>query len=207
MRSALFALILMVCGVPAVTAQTLQPILQTYAGEIAKPSRKSVGETIDAIAASGLPQVTVFLEQWSEKNIWQRNDGIFFVADAAGDSLTITDVDTEATTTAAKSDFKQLKPNGGVRRLIGTALVQFQLMDPDLSRRRDRCSIDRTPPRSCAIGSFTGVNRWRSRCQSKSTKNSSWPTFYLLALLKIPKTALRRSTAFLRIHPSKLALC
>ena len=126
---------------------------------------------------------------------------------AAGDSLTITDVDTEATTTAAKSDFKQLKPNGGVRRLIGTALVQFQLMDPDLSRRRDRCSINRTPPRSCAIGSFAGVNRWRSRCQPKSTKNSSWPTFYPLALLKIPKTALRRSTAFLRIHPSKLALC
>lgn len=146
MRSALFSLILMVCGVPAVTAQTLQPILQTYAGEIAKPSRKSVGETIDAIAASGLPQVTVFLEQWSEKNIWQRNDGIFFVADAAGDSLTITDVDTEATTTAAKFDFKQLKPNGGVRRLIGTALVQFQLMDPDLSRRQTAvASIARRP--------------------------------------------------------------
>lgn len=57
----------MVCGVPAVKAETLQPILQTYATEIAKPSRKTVGETIDTIAASGLPQVTAFLEQWSEK--------------------------------------------------------------------------------------------------------------------------------------------
>ena len=57
MRSALFALILMVCGVPAVKAETLQPILQTYATEIAKPSRKTVGETIDTIAASGLPQM------------------------------------------------------------------------------------------------------------------------------------------------------
>ena len=88
MRSALFALILMVCGVPTVTAQTLQPILQTYATEIAKPSRKTVGETIDAIAASGLPQVTDFLEQWSEKNIWQRTDGTFFVA-TVGDTAAL----------------------------------------------------------------------------------------------------------------------
>ena len=87
-----------------------------------------------------------FLEQWSEKNIWQRNDGTFFVATAAGDSLTLTDVDTQATTTAPKSDFKQLKPNGGVRRLIGTALVQFQLLDPDLSRRETAvASIARRP--------------------------------------------------------------
>jgi len=146
MRSALFALILMVCGVPAVTAQTLQPILQTYATEIAKPSRKTVGETIDAIAASGLPQVTTFLEQWSEKNIWQRSDGIFFVATVAGDSLTLTDVDTQTKTTGLKSDFKQVKPNGGVRRLIGTALVQFQLLDPDLTRRKTAvASIARRP--------------------------------------------------------------
>lgn len=146
MHSALFALILMVCGVPAVTAQTFQPILQTYASEIVKPSRKTVGATIDAITASGLPQITFFLEQWSEKNIWQRNDGTFFVATAAGDSLTLTDVDTQATTTAPKSDFKQLKPNGGVRRLIGTALVQFQLLDPDLSRRETAvASIARRP--------------------------------------------------------------
>ena len=135
MRSVLFALILTLCGVSAVTAQTLQSILQTHATEIAKPSRKTVGETIDAIAASGLPHVTEFLEQWSKKNIWQRSDGSFFVATAAGDSLTLIDVDTQAKTIGSKSDFKQLKPNGGVRRLISTALVQFQLLDPDLTRR------------------------------------------------------------------------
>ena len=135
MRSVLFALILTLCGVSAVTAQTLQSILQTHATEIAKPSRKTAGETIDAIAASGLPYVTEFLEQWSKKNIWQRSDGSFFVATAAGDSLTLIDVDTQAKTIGSKSDFKQLKPNGGVRRLISTALVQFQLLDPDLTRR------------------------------------------------------------------------
>ena len=160
MRSVLFALILSLCGVSAVTAQTLQSILQTHATEIAKPSRKTVGETIDAIAASGLPQVTEFLEQWSKKNIWQRSDGSFFVATAAGDSLTLIDVDTQAKTIGSKSDFKQLKPNGGVRRLISTALVQFQLLDPDLTRRETAVAAIARRPEAAQlmplIGSIDG---------------------------------------------------
>ena len=146
MRSALIALILMICSASAAFAQNLQPILQDYAAEIAKPSRGSVGDTLDAIAASGLPQVTTFLEQWSDKNVWQRNDGVFFIGSADGDTIALTDVDTQATSSAPKSDFKQLKPNGGVRRLIGTALVQFQLIDPDLGRRETAvASIARRP--------------------------------------------------------------
>ena len=160
MRSVFFALILTLCGVSAVTAQTLQSILQTHATEIAKPSRKTVGETIDAIAASGLPQVTEFLEQWSKKNIWQRSDGSFFVATAAGDSLTLIDVDTQAKTIGSKSDLKQLKPNGGVRRLISTALVQFQLLDPDLTRRETAVAAIARRPEAAQlmplIGSIDG---------------------------------------------------
>ena len=160
MRSVFFALILTLCGVSAATAQTLQSILQTHATEIAKPSRKTVGETIDAIAASGLPQVTEFLEQWSKKNIWQRRDGRFFVATAAGDRLTLIDVDTQAKTIGSKSDFKQLKPNGGVRRLISTALVQFQLLDPDLTRRETAVAAIARRPEAAQliplIGSIDG---------------------------------------------------
>ena len=160
MRSVLFALILTLCGVSAVTAQTLQSILQTHATEIAKPSHKTVGETIDAIAASGLPHVTEFLEQWSKKNIWQRSDGSFFVATAAGDSLALIDVDTQAKTIGSKSDFKQLKPNGGVRRLISTALVQFQLLDPDLTRRETAVAAIARRPEAAQlmplIGSIDG---------------------------------------------------
>ena len=160
MRSVLFALILTLCGVSAVTAQTLQSILQTHATEIGKPSRKTVGETIDAITASGLPQVTDFLEQWSKKNIWQRSDGSFFVATAAGDSLTLIDVDTQEKTIGSKSDFKQLKPNGGVRRLISTALVQFQLLDPDLTRRETAVAAIARRPEAAQlmplIGSIDG---------------------------------------------------
>ena len=146
MRSALLALIMVICSAFAAIAQTLQPILQTHEAEIAKPSRNSVSATIDDIVASGLPQATDFLEQWAEKNVWQRDDGMFFIGAAEGDSISLTDIDTQGTSSAAKSDFKQLKPNGGVRRLIATALVQFQLIDPDLSRRETAvASIARRP--------------------------------------------------------------
>ena len=146
MRFALITLILMICSAPAAIAENLQPILQTHSAEIAKPLRGSVGETLDAITAPGLPQATTFLEQWSEKNIWQRDDGVFFIGTADGNKLVLTDVDTLATSTAPKANFKQLKPNGGVRRLIGTALVQFQLTDPDLIRRESAVdSIARRP--------------------------------------------------------------
>lgn len=146
MRSALLALIMVICSAFAAIAQTLQPILQTHDAEIAKPSRSSVSATLDDIVGSGLPQATAFLEQWAVKNVWQRQDGVFFIGMAEGDTISLTDIDTQDTNTAAKADFKQLKPNGGVRRLIATALVQFQLVDPDLSRRETAvASIARRP--------------------------------------------------------------
>ena len=60
--------------------------------------------------------------------------------DAAGDDrLTLRDVATgEALATDVPEDtVEEVRPNGGVRRVIGTALVQFQLADPDPEVRRD----------------------------------------------------------------------
>ena len=146
MRPALFALIMLFSIPLTAAAQTLQPILQTHADEIVKPSRNSVSVVLEDLIASGLPQVTDFLEQWSEKNIWRRDDGEFFIATETDDVLTLTDIDTGQESTAPSTGFKQLKPNGGVRRVIGTALVQFQLLDPDLARRETAvASIARRP--------------------------------------------------------------
>ena len=146
MRPALFALIMLLSIPLAAAAQNIQPILQKHADEIVKPSRNSVGVVLEDLVASGLPQVTDFLEQWSEKNIWRRDDGTFFIATETDDVLTLTDIDTGQESTTPSSGFKQLKPNGGVRRVIGTALVQFQLSDPDLARRETAvASIARRP--------------------------------------------------------------
>ena len=136
MRRLIFATLLVLCGGFTAHAQTLQSILQTHAEEVAKPSRRGVAIVLDDLVASGLPQTTSFLEQWAERNVWQRADGVFFIATGDGDPFTLRDVDTGDALSGAKSEFTQVRPNGGVRRSIGTALVQFQLSDPEIMRRQ-----------------------------------------------------------------------
>ena len=146
MRRILLAIALCLGTVTAAQAQELQAILQTHADEIAKPSRKTVNVALEDLIASGLPSVPGFLEAWVEKSVWQRDDGRFFIGTAEGDQIMLRDVDTGAESAAEKSAFKQLKPNGGVRRVIGTALVQFQLSDDNLARRTTAvASIARSP--------------------------------------------------------------
>ncbi|MDB4122508.1 urea ABC transporter permease subunit UrtB, partial [Octadecabacter sp.] len=146
MRHVFLALIMLFGATLAASAQTLQPILQSHVEEIASPSRNSVGVALDDLVVSGSPQVTDFLEQWVEKNVWQSGDGTFFIAAETDNVLTLIDIDTGEQRTAPAEGFTQLKPNGGVRRVIGTALVQFQLSDPDLTRRETAvASIARRP--------------------------------------------------------------
>ncbi|WP_420862513.1 urea ABC transporter permease subunit UrtB [Algirhabdus cladophorae] len=117
------------------SAQDLQSILQTHQAEVAKPGRKTVGVVLDDLAASGLPQAATFLERWQNKELYVRgSDGLFFYL--SSDEATLIDITTEADAGPAPDDLKQVKPNGGVRRSIGTALVQFQLSDPDITRRQ-----------------------------------------------------------------------
>ena len=137
MVRALLCLLWLFASVGLASAQDLQPILQTHAQEVAKPSRSSVGVVLDDLATSGSPRAATLLEQWAEKNVWREDEtGLFFFASEMGDNLTLTDIDSGAETTAAADGFTQIKPNGGVRRVIGTVLVQFQLSDPDPERRK-----------------------------------------------------------------------
>ncbi|MGR3377080.1 urea ABC transporter permease subunit UrtB [Salipiger abyssi] len=146
-----FALVLCLC-LPGtrVQAQTqdLQAILQTHAEEVASPGRRSVGTVIDALVASGLPTVPQFLERWADRSVYQRDsDGLFYYAEENGDTYTLTDISTGAEAgTAPSAEMTEIRPNGGVRRVIATALVQFQLSDPDIARRRDALdAISRSP--------------------------------------------------------------
>ncbi|WP_050526405.1 urea ABC transporter permease subunit UrtB [Pseudorhodobacter aquimaris] len=146
MRQLFLAVILCLTSAMAAQAQELQSLLQTHVDEVAKPSRTSVSVLLEDLAGSGLPGVADFLENWSDKNIWQRDDGVFFIATPQGDDLALVDIDSGAQSFAPQSRFQQTKPNGGVRRLIGTALVQFQLSDPDPARRASAiASIARKP--------------------------------------------------------------
>jgi urea transport system permease protein len=118
----------------------MQAILQAHAEAIVKSSRKTIGPAVDAVAASGLAQAQDVLEAWQAKDMWQRDsDGLFFRAEKIdATAYRLVDFDTGAAVGEAdKGDLTQIKPNAGIRGLLGTALVSFQLNDPDRARRAD----------------------------------------------------------------------
>ncbi|MEP4038276.1 urea ABC transporter permease subunit UrtB [Pseudophaeobacter sp.] len=118
-------------------AQELQSLLQDHQKSIAKPSRKTVGPALAALVASGLSNVPEFLENWQAKEVYSRkDDGLFFYGAKSIDGLVLTDIDAkDVVATVDPKTAQQIKPNGGVRKEIASALVQFQLSDPDLTRR------------------------------------------------------------------------
>ena len=95
------------------------------------------------------------LEVWQNKDMWQRRaDGLFFAATKNADgTYTLQSFDDGADAgNAASADLDQLKPNSGVRAMIATALVQFQLSDPNPAKRVDALnSIARDPEAALLI--------------------------------------------------------
>ncbi len=134
-------LILITCALAAQAQdRTIQDVLQEHRAEIETSSRKTIAPAIDAIAMSGLPAAQTVLEKWQNKDMWQREaDGLFFYAEKLDrSSYTLFDFTTgEEVGAFDKEEIDQLKPNSGIRAMIGAALVQFQLNDPDPARRRD----------------------------------------------------------------------
>jgi urea transport system permease protein len=145
---ALLTCLALLLTAPGAMAQSLQEVLQANAEAVSDPSRGTVDALIAALAADPLPGVPVFLEQWRDRNVWVRDsDGLFFYAVEQGDGLLLTDIDT-GTETVLDDDagYTQLRPNAGVRRVVGSALVQFLLSDPDITRREAALeSIARDP--------------------------------------------------------------
>ena len=140
MLRVLFTVLILLCLPMVVHAQDLQSLLQVHKDEIAKPKRKSVGPVLDALVTSGHPALPQFLQGWQEKEVYQRKgDGLFFYVQESGDTVTLLDIETREiiSESVAEDAVKQIKPNGGVRKAIGEALVQFQLSDPDPARRAD----------------------------------------------------------------------
>ena len=128
---------------------TVQTVLQENQELIVESSRRTIEPAISAVADSGLTQAQEVLEIWQAKEIWLReSDGLFFRGERIdSNTYRLYDLDSgEIVDELAKSELKQIKPNSGIRALIATALVRFQLLDPDIERRRDAVSaIERAP--------------------------------------------------------------
>lgn len=105
---------------------------------VADPSRRTVQEVLDILSESGLGSVPQFLTRWEAREVYQRDsDGMFvYVEDADADPLTLINISTGAALgTATSREVTQLRPNGGVRRVISGALVQFQVAADDPVQR------------------------------------------------------------------------
>jgi len=155
MRQFILAVLALLTFAPALAAQTtpvtspVQVLLQANRAMIEKSSRKTIQPTIDALADSGLEQASLVLQKWQGREIWQRKeDGLFFYAEEIEKKVyRLFDFDTaEAVGDYPKKQLKQIKPNSGVRALIATALVRFQLNDADPELRLAALlSIERDP--------------------------------------------------------------
>ncbi|MEP3298983.1 MAG: urea ABC transporter permease subunit UrtB [Pseudoruegeria sp.] len=142
---------MLLAGVCASFAQDrdIPSILEEHAEIIAKGSRKTIEPAIVDLRDSGQADAQKILEAWQAKELWQRkSDGQFYTAIKNEDkSYSLFDVLSGAEQgTAEKKQLKQIKPNSGIRAMIGAALVQFQLMDADPAKRLDALTaIDRNP--------------------------------------------------------------
>ncbi|SIN79574.1 urea ABC transporter permease subunit UrtB [Vannielia litorea] len=130
----------------------IQALLQEHAADIAKPSRRTIQPVIDALAASELDGMQQVLQSWEARSMYQREaDGWFFAGKPGPDrTVILTDFDSgEELPPAASDAASNLKPNSGVRGLIASALVRFQLLDDNAARRQDALTaIARTPDRA-----------------------------------------------------------
>ncbi len=125
-------------SVQAQDAQTpLQDVLQQNADAVANPSRGTVDGLVAALLESDLDSVPLFLERWRDRAVYQRSaDGLFFYGTAADGGFALTDIDTgTAVEIVPSGEVSELRPNAGVRRVIGGALVAFQLLDDDPVKR------------------------------------------------------------------------
>ncbi len=127
----------------------LQALLQEHAEDIAKPSRRTIQPVIDALAGSGLDGMQQVLQAWEARNMYQRESDGWFFRGASGPDRTVilTDFDSGEELPPVPSDeVENLKPNSGVRGLIASALVRFQLLDENAARRQDALTaISRNP--------------------------------------------------------------
>ena len=146
----------------------LQAVLQQHQAEVAEPSRRSVGEVLDALDASDLPGVATFLERWQDRAVWVRDsDGLFFYAEPEGDAAIPCSICRPRRPVGTRRRGRDLRDPPQWRRpardrLRAGALPALRPRPVAPPRRADRDRpLDRTRPSSsrCATPSKTSPTR------------------------------------------------
>jgi len=136
-----------------VTAQTsFQDLVQSHAPNIIKGSVKTAPPIIADIQNNGGNAAQEFLLAWQSKNLWYRraDKRLILVEKIENNTFKLLDLQTkEPFGQVTKSEIKQIKPNSGLRGLLGTALVASQLTSDDLEiRTASLKSLARDPKQS-----------------------------------------------------------
>ncbi|MEM9211689.1 MAG: urea ABC transporter permease subunit UrtB, partial [Pseudomonadota bacterium] len=133
----LLLVFLLLFGAP-LWAQTLTEVVETHNPNIIKGSVKTAEPIIADVQAVGTEAASAFLLAWQEKNLWfiRETDQIVTVTTEDKETYQAFDVETGALIGAfGKREIKNIKPNSGLRRMIGSALVAGQLTSPDRATR------------------------------------------------------------------------
>lgn len=135
-----------------VQAETAQSVLTTNTALVEKASRQTISPVISALVASGDEAVPAVLEAWADKRLGLRKaDGVYVLITTEGDSYMTRSLDGHNLGLIAKSEIAELRPNAGVRGLIATALVQFNLSVKDTAKRAAALDSIATDPNSDAL--------------------------------------------------------
>ena len=135
-RILLVLLALLAAPLSAQNNGPLQAALQVEPDLVESASRRTVGQVLFRLAETGSPNLQAFLEAWSDRRVVMRlEDGAFFIGEREGDIYALIDIDTGDSSDIPRDAIKELRPNAGVRRVIGTALIESQLSDPRRAAR------------------------------------------------------------------------
>ena len=114
-----------------------------------KSSSKTITPVIESLLELKSVGTEKFLSRWLNKDLWfRKSDGLVVIAKKLEKkSYQIFDVvDEQLIEVIDKKKIKQIKPNSGVRAIISSALVQFQLLNADpIIRSKTLDSIARKP--------------------------------------------------------------
>lgn len=123
---------------PVVAQSAFQDLVQSHFPNIKKGSVKTAPPIIDEILKIKGETPVRFLKTWQSKELWYRKSDELLVSVSTSDKKTYTlfDLDSQAEIgSAEKSEIKQIKPNSGLRALLGASLVASQLISDDLNVR------------------------------------------------------------------------
>lgn len=147
---------------PAI-GSTLQEVVQAHFPKIKRGSVKTAQPVIEAIQATGDPAASAFLKNWQSKALWYRKADERIVSVRTEDKKTYTLIDVttgKAIGEATKKEIKQIKPNSGLRAMLGAALVASQLTSDDLATRSESLkSLARDPKPSHLAALRSAISR------------------------------------------------